>query len=251
MDHAGNLYGTTSDGGQANCGTVFELAPDGTETVLHAFAGGIDGCAPFGGLVRDGAGNLFGTTELSANGCSDVGCGTVFRIAADGTKTVLHTFGGNADGAEPLASLIMDDAGNLYGTTGFGGDPSCGYDAVGCGTVFKIAPDGTETVLYAFGVTKGDGTEPIGGLLRVGNGAFFGTTSEGGGTCYCGTVFTLNPDGTEKVLYSFTGGSDGAYPSANLIRDDHGNLVSTTFAGGNVADCGGNGCGTIFALRVK
>jgi uncharacterized repeat protein (TIGR03803 family) len=150
-DAQGNLYGTTSGGGAYGGGVVFKLTPDGKETVLHAFMGGSDGSAPDGGLVADKAGNLYGTTYLGGGVIGGGGAGTVFKIAPDGTETVLYRFcsvANCADGWEPAGNLLLDSAGNIYGTTTRGADIS--YN----GTIFKLAPDGAETVLHAF--TGGD-----------------------------------------------------------------------------------------------
>jgi uncharacterized repeat protein (TIGR03803 family) len=120
VDKAGNLYGTTNTGG-ANIylGTVFKLAPDGTETVLHSFAGGSDGDYPYGGLVADKKGNLYGTTYYGGAACD---CGTIYQVAPDGAETVLHAFAGTAkDGAYPYDTLVADKSGKLYGTTYGGG----------------------------------------------------------------------------------------------------------------------------------
>ena len=136
-DAAGNLYGTTEGGGASGNGTVFELDTTGKGTVLHSFTGGVDGSAPFAGLVRDRNGNLYGTTEFG--GASSEG--TVFKLDTTGKETVLHSFTGGADGAFPQAGLIRDDAGNLYGTAQFGGDLTCSSPFLGgCGTVFKLTP---------------------------------------------------------------------------------------------------------------
>ncbi|HEY3638385.1 MAG TPA: choice-of-anchor tandem repeat GloVer-containing protein, partial [Rhizomicrobium sp.] len=139
----GVLYGTTTTGGSANDGVVFELAPNGTETVLHNFTGGpTDGMQPnYGSLIRDKAGNLYGTT--AGGGTHTLG-GTVFKLTPDGTESLLYSFTGGSDGASPAGGVILDSTGNLYGTT-FGGGSSAGY-----GVAYKLAPDGTETVLYSF-----------------------------------------------------------------------------------------------------
>jgi uncharacterized repeat protein (TIGR03803 family) len=243
---AGNLYGTTGQGGLGH-GTVFELAADGSESVLHAFEGEKDGIFPAAGLIRDKAGNLYGTTgDGGSKGCNGFGCGTVYRLAPDGSETVLHVFKGGSDGAAPLAGLIEDDSGNLYGTTEEGGR---GCNGFGCGTVFWVAPDGTETVLYAFG-GKSDGSSPQTRLVADAAGNLYGTTGLGGAGCNgngCGTVFTLAPDGTETVLHVFTGGSDGADPSGGLLRDKSGNLFGSTAEGGSTR-CRGYGCGTVFQI---
>jgi uncharacterized repeat protein (TIGR03803 family) len=229
-DQLGNLYGTTELGGALNRGTVFKIAPDGTETVLHAFDGE-DGAYPLGGVILDAAGNLFGTT--SAYNCC--GWGTVFKLAPDGTLTTLYTFRGGADGAYPFGGLVAGKAGNLYGTTYSGGlnINNCS-SPTGCGTVFKLAPDGTETVLHAFCPEQKckDGLYPYAGLIVDKKGNLYGTTLQGGkAACTleyegCGTVFKITPAGHEKVLYSF--GDDGGLPTDSLVLDKVGNLFGTT-----------------------
>jgi uncharacterized repeat protein (TIGR03803 family) len=229
-DKSGNLYGTTYLGGAHDGGTVFELAPNGTEKVLYSFTGGADGLSPFAGLIRK-KGKLYGTTvEGGAHGD-----GTVFEVTPGGKEKVLHSFTGGADGAYPEAGVIMDKTGNLYGTTPSGG-------AGGLGTVFEVAPDGTETVLHSF-TGSPDGKGPGAGLIMDKKGQLYGTTVFGGANNQ-GTVFELAPDGTETVLYSFTGGADGGLPQAGLIMDKKGSLYGTTEGGGNPAYNGG----TVFEL---
>ena len=220
-DDAGNLYGTTSGGGPSDRGTVFKLDITGMETVLYSFTGYADGAYPYAGLVRDDAGNLYGTTSIG--GTRDLG--TVFKLDTAGKKTVLHSFNG-ADGAYPNAGLVRDDTGNLYGTTS-------GLNSAG--TVFKLDAAGTLTV-YAF-----TGSNPYAGLIRDDAGNLYGTTNAGGPSGR-GTVFMLDPAGTETVLYRFTGGADGARPYAGLVRDDAGNLYGTTSSGG------ANSVGTVFKI---
>ena len=131
-DPAGNLYGTTADGGASGQGTVFQLDPSGNPTVLYSFTGGSDGAYPEAGVIADMAGNLYGTTYGGGAG----GQGTVFQLTPSGTLTVLYSFTGGADGGRPGADLIADAAGNLYGTTALGGaNTSC---PEGCGTVFEL-----------------------------------------------------------------------------------------------------------------
>jgi uncharacterized repeat protein (TIGR03803 family) len=243
VDQNGNLYGTTSQGGgkkscTGGCGTVFELSPGGTETVLYRFGGQADGWAPMGSLVADSSGNLYGTTEYAGNRgqCASNGCGTVFKLS-NGVKTILHTFTGSSasDGANPVANLIFDASGNLYGTTTIGGTgTNCGTP--GCGTVFEISSGGAESVLYSFKnythVDMYDGATPEGGLLLDGNGNLFGTTAQGGNSSNRGTVFELAPNGTETVLFTFLHGSVTGYtPSGSLIEDVAGNLYGTTSSG--------------------
>lgn len=220
-DGAGNLYGATYSGGAEESGIVFKLDPTGRETVLYSFSGGADGRLPYGGLVRDADGNLYGTT--SAGGAA--GYGTVYKVDTEGHETVLHSFG-FADGSSPQASLIRDAEGNLYGTTYQGGS-GCGK--TGCGVVFKLDPSGNETLLHGFSGV--DGEFPEARLVRDADGNFYGTTLLGGTTGF-GVVFKLNPAGNETVLLSFAGGADGAYTSAGVLRDAKGNLFGTTGAGG-------------------
>jgi uncharacterized repeat protein (TIGR03803 family) len=187
MDSSGNLYGTTYGKG---AGTVFKLAPDGTETVLYAFGSGGqgDGANPEAGLIMDSSGNLFGTTIYggSSGNCSS-GCGTVFKLAPDGTETVLHSFTSKSDGAAPEAGLIMDAKSNIYGTTLFGGNNGCVHRE-GCGTIFEISSGDTESVLYSF--KDSDGANPAAGLIMDSSANLYGTTYRGGAH-RLGTVFEL------------------------------------------------------------
>jgi len=229
-DKDGSLYGTTWFGGAENLGTVFKLAADRTETALHSFAGGADGLYPRSNLIVDSSGDFYGVTE--GGGANDYG--TVFKIAPDGTETVLHSFD---SGTGTPYGLTADRAGNLYG---FSGEGRYGY-----GMVFELAPDGTETALYSFKPVK-HGYLPLGSLLIDKKGNLYSTTSLGGQVDLGGTVFKLAPDGKEKVLYSFTAGSDGGGPSAGVIRDSAGNFYGTAGNYGN-NNCD-YGCGTVFRL---
>lgn len=223
LDAKGNLYGTTWMGGfvseacSAGCGTVFEVTPSGSEKVLYSFQDGADGAYPAFGLVRGANGSFYGTTNTD----------TVFGVTKKGVLTTLYTFAGGTDGRDPRR-LIRDSLGNLYGPASSGGivNQSC---SAGCGVVFEITPDGSQTVLYSF-QSGTDGAYPDGCLLRESTGNLFGTTEEGG-TYGFGTVFEILV-GSEKILYSFTGGTDGAYPEGCLVRDSKGNLYSTTREGG-------------------
>jgi uncharacterized repeat protein (TIGR03803 family) len=282
IDKNGNLYGTTDRAGANGLGTVFKVAPDGSETVIHSFAGSLDGSHPFGGVIVDATGNLYGTT--SAGGSSDDG--TVYKLAPDGTFTVLysfnsgyeagprggllrdkkgnlygttdenygiafrlsprgkyivlHSFDYNEDGDSPLGNLIMDGSGSLYGVTNDGGTG-------GWGTVFKIAADGTFAVLHAFSGGT-DGSLPEAGLVMDGAGNLYGTTAAGAGNGgQTGTVFKIALDGTETILTDFGGGNVSYAPAATLVLDDAGNLYGTTAEGGSIANCT-LGCGTVFQL---
>jgi uncharacterized repeat protein (TIGR03803 family) len=242
-DRSGNLFGTTYLGGASSDGTVFKLSADGSESVLHTFTGA-DGAFP-SGLIEDNEGNLYGTAAEGGDlqGCGGLSCGVVFEVAADGTETALHTFIGGSDGADPAGSLIMDNSGNLFGTTVRGGGSGCANNlGVGCGTVFKLAPDGSETILYTF--SGPDGAYPQSNLIWDAAGNLYGT-AEAGGPGGEGAVFRLAPDGVETVLYSFTGGSDGGFPYAGVIADSAGNFYGTTYYGGS---SGVVGDGTVFKL---
>jgi uncharacterized repeat protein (TIGR03803 family) len=234
-DVQGNLYGTTYSGGPVNpySGTVFKVDTSGTLTVLHNFGGAPDGTQPFAGVIEDRAGNLYGTT--SAGGT--IGYGAVFKLSKDDKLTVLHSFTG-PDGTYPTATLVLDDKGNLYGTAQGGG--SSYY-----GTVFKVSKKGKFTVLHNFSGWKTDGCYPIGGLVIDGGANLYGMTSQCGSSGYGGgdgVVFRVDARGRETVLYSFTGGADGAIPYARLLQDGAGNLFGTTAFGGAYR------CGNVFEL---
>lgn len=271
MDAGGNLYGTALYGGSTacgdtGCGVVFEVSPEGVETVVYAFQGGSDGFYPRGTLAMDSQGNLYGTTQYGGAAGS---YGTVFRISPKGVETVLYRFAGPpTDGAYPFAGVTTDNAGNLYGTTEAGG-------AYGLGTVFRLSSTG-EKVLYTFtggadaypwagvqldphgnlyGTTTGnygevyvigvsgkervlhtfsggnDGGLPLGSLVHAPQG-WYSTTSQGGAFGY-GTIFRVTSGGSESVIYSFQGTPDGAQPYAGLIGDGKGNGYGTTFSGGS------------------
>jgi uncharacterized repeat protein (TIGR03803 family) len=236
-DSVGNLYGTTQFGGAGGQGVVFKVDPTGHETVLYSFTGGADGGDPESGVIGDSASNLYGTTYNGACG-GGFGCGVVYKLDATGHETVLHTFTGGSDGANPSSGVIRDSAGNLYGTTFYGGITTGGCAPYGCGVVFKLDATGHETVLYAF--TGGsDGLRPSGGLIRDLAGNLYGTTRQGGFYGY-GVVYKLDATGHETVLHTFMGGSDGDSPYAGVIGDGAGNLYGTTSFGGNkLCDCGG------------
>jgi uncharacterized repeat protein (TIGR03803 family) len=232
LDAKGNLYGTTSGGGAHSYGTVYKLSKTGKETVLYSFDW-TGGATPLAGLIEDAQGNLYGTTSAGGSGYKHTG--TVFKLSKSGVETVLHSFGNReADGQTPEAGLISDADGNLYGTTVYGGGNP------GSGTVFKVSKTGKEKVLYTF--TGGaDGSLPVAGVIRDEQGNLYGTT-ERGGDFGPGTVFKVDTSGKETVLYSFTGGSDGASPYAGLILDASGNLYGTTPIGGAY------GYGVVFKL---
>jgi uncharacterized repeat protein (TIGR03803 family) len=267
FDASGNLYGTTSVGGIHERGTVFELMPGAngkwTEKILHSFEspGDIqDG--PAGGVVFDATGNLYGTTYgggIVSNRCNanndTFGCGRVFELTpdADGEwkEITLHRFN-SKDGANPNAGVILDAAGNLYGTTFYGG---AGHCQDGCGVVFRLSPDKdgkwTEKVIHDFGVSDKDATEPEAGLTFDSDGNLYGTASD-----YFygrGAVFELVPNAkggwTEKIVHKWGECTYGCDPDSAVIFDASGNLYGTTPYGG----CAGSGqcSGTVFEVTAK
>ena len=227
-DTKGNLYGTTIGTPKGPYGAVFELTNQAKAKWRYLFKQTVDGDIPDGVLFMDTKGNLYGTT-LEGGAYGD---GTVFQVTPKRIETVLHSFGSSgSDGMEPLAGLVSDLQGNLYGTTLLGGSNDVG-------TVYKITPGGTETVIYNFSGEM-DGAGPSAGMIFDAQSNLYGTTLEGGGGSLCskgvfpgcGTVFKLDPNGTETVLYRFTGGADGAGP-LSLVLDNKGNLYGTTVEGG-------------------
>jgi uncharacterized repeat protein (TIGR03803 family) len=234
----GKLYGTTNAGGEFANGTTFAIATSDKETFLYSF-NDKDGASPTASLV-DVKSALYGTTTSGGK----YSYGTAFAISSSGTETLLHSFGSGSDGASPSAKLI-DANGTLYGTTTSGGKNDKG-------TIFAISPSHKETVVHSFG-GAGNGALPTAGLIDV-KGTLYGTTENGGKNCIayggCGTVFELRTDGGYEVLYSFAGGSDGAYPHAGLVNVN-GTLFGTTLNGGG-SSCGYNqGCGTVFKINLR
>jgi len=253
MDASGNLYGATTLGGVKGrgpecelygCGTIFRFdAATRKLQVLYAFKGGEDGAYPSGPLLQDAEGNFYGAAEnggdLSCPEFPDLGCGTLFKVASDGTFTVLHRFTGGADGAGPQPGLIMDAVGNLYGAAAVGGNSICDD---GCGTLFKLSKAGKLTVLYTF-QNGDDGGYPNGGLVRDSKGNLYGTTSGGTTNSFDGTVFKLSKAGAFTELHIFSGGTDGGKPLSGLIQDAAGNLYGTTYT-----SAGFNGPGVVFEV---
>lgn len=265
-DTAGNLYGTTVNGGDTSkncngigCGVVFELSPTSTgpwkETVLHTFSGGPDGGNPFDSLLLAPDGSIYGTAQRGGNNhqCTTKyvqGCGVVFQLSNSGNgwrEKVLYTFT-NAVGGGPNGGLVMDAAGNLYGTTA-GGAP----------ILFELTPtasgEWTETTLLNF-LTSTTWGSPVSGVIADAAGNLYGTTINSSGNCpfsgSCGTVFELSPASgggwTQSVLHTFTPGTDAAYPF-NVTMDAAGNLYVVAIYGiPDITDCGTYGCGGVFEL---
>jgi hypothetical protein len=256
------------------------------ETVLYSFQGGTDGAVPSGGVVFDKAGNLYGATQDGGgSGCAPISpCGTAFQLSPPTkqgdpwTETQLHIFTGVTktakDGADPSSGLVIDAAGNLYGTTAYGGNGGCvlAGNHGGCGTVYELTPPKKTggkwgyKIIYSFRGGK-DGDVANGDLVFDAAGNLYGATLFGGGfgSCdapfyeNCGTVFELSPPQTkggkwtEKVLYSFKSGKDGANPNGGLVFDKKGAIYGTTVFGGSsdqiCKTVSGTGCGTVFHLK--
>ncbi|HTT82530.1 MAG TPA: choice-of-anchor tandem repeat GloVer-containing protein [Rhizomicrobium sp.] len=230
-DKKGNLFGVATGGGPNSAGTLYEYSAKGKFAVLHAFAGS-DGVEPQGNLTEDKAGNLYGVTY---SGGADQ-YGTVFELTLKGSLRTLYSFTGGADGGYPTGGVVRDKAGNLYGATNLAGNGSTPY-----GTVYKLAPGGTLTTLYAF-TGSTDGGYPSGNVVPS-RGQIYGTTTAGGTNEY-GVVYEVDPASeTETVLHSFAD-TDGASPQAGLTRE-HGDLYGTASGGGT------DNYGVVFRLKTK
>jgi uncharacterized repeat protein (TIGR03803 family) len=230
-DRLGNLYGSSTQGGDSRAGTVFKLDPLGNLTVLREFAGP-DGSYP-NGLILDNLGNLYGTTAFGGT----YGDGEVFKLDPAGHISILYSFAGGNDGAQPSGTLTRDSAGNLYGTTTYGGGSAQCQN--GCGTVFRLnLPSRAETVLHAF--TGADGEAPDAGPILDSTGNLYGTTHWGG--ILFGVVYMLDPSGDYSILHEFGTVPDGNLPAAGLIMDRAGNLFGTTMTGGAYSE------GTVYKL---
>jgi uncharacterized repeat protein (TIGR03803 family) len=236
----GVLYGTTSEGGAEGGGTVFEATPRGALTTLYTFSFGQSsaGAGPFGLAAADG--KFYGTT-YEGDGYGSLG--TIFEIKPGGSLTTLHSFSG-PDGGYPYAGLLYAADGNFYGTTAGGGaSEQC---TLGCGTIYKVTPEGTLTTQHSF--DSADGAAPEDVLVQATDGNFYGTTSAGGANNY-GTIFKITPEGNLTTLHSFDF-TDGANPVGGLVQCTDGNLYGTTSEGGDNDDCLSYGCGTVFQVSV-
>ena len=261
-DGTGNFYGTTYVGGNScgdfQCGTVFKIDSSGNESIVHAFgpSSSSDGAFPVAGLIADAAGNFYGTTWGGSNNSSAYS--VAYQLTPSGSETILHNFSGGSDGIRIYSPLVMDNSGNLWGTTYAGGGTGCGGS--GCGTIFRLAKTSsgwTETVTYRFS-GGADGANPYAGLTWDPNRhVFYGATEFGGApsgcaadTNGCGVLFQFDATGTtETVLHNFSGQSDGGQPVANLVLDSRGDLWGTTTIGGDLSCPANNrGCGTVFGL---
>jgi uncharacterized repeat protein (TIGR03803 family) len=225
----GKLYGTTFEGGDSDFGMVFELKPD-KKKVLHSFIGDTDGVGPVAPLIKDGLGNLYSTARYGLG----TNKGTIFKIAPDNTFSVLFTFTTDEQGSPSEAGLYADAAGNLYGSTEFGG-------AKESGTIYKLTPEGVMSVVYEF-QGGADGAGPVGALVTDDAGNFYGATL-GGGTSNFGTIFKLMPDGVKTTLHIFQGPDQGdGYDVEAPLMAKGGAFYGTTQFGG------GENAGTIFKV---
>jgi uncharacterized repeat protein (TIGR03803 family) len=243
----GNFYGTTVHGGDTNLGfgygdgTVFKITPQGTLTTLWQF-NGTNGTSPYAELVQGTDGYFYGTTQQGGTNYF----GTVFRITPQGTLTTLYQFGGlPTDGKLPSGGLVQGTDDNFYGTTDYGGtSTNCGGD--GCGTVFKITPQGTLTTLWQF--NRANGESPDAAMVQGTDGYFYGMTARSENTC--GTVFKITPQGTLTTLWQFNG-TNGYYPAeTHLVQGTDGYLYGTTVNGGT-NDIEYSGDGTVFRITPQ
>jgi uncharacterized repeat protein (TIGR03803 family) len=255
-DKAGNLYGTTYQGGANGLGSVFELQLSGgvwSETLLYSFAGDStgDGEYPvYSPLVFDKAGNLYGTTQYG--GSTSCNCGTVFELTKSGStwkETVLHAFTAYPnDGYGPQAGLSFDAAGNLYGTTYQGGT----YNV---GSVFQLTPSKTSwkyKMIHSFNNQNGGSAYPVGGITAGADGYYYGTTYYGGYAYNAGTIYRLFKSRGAwfgQTIFYFLEGGNGIYPNSSLAMDAKGNMYGTTYQGGNDETCSG-GCGSVYKLTA-
>jgi uncharacterized repeat protein (TIGR03803 family) len=288
QDPQGNLYGATYNGGtcgaQNGNGTLFKLDTNGQVTVIYMFGCNPDEGTQVAGLARDSQGNFYAASEtggpsqyfyncIQNNWLPSFGCGTLAKIDPSGKETLLHVFTGvNGDGGSPMGAVLINAAGDIYGTTLLGGSGSCqpkNSSTPGCGTVFKIDAAGRYSVIYSFPGNGTQGAGPVGELTMDTSGNLYGATEDGGftsaGTCVtnsfavggyytaypgCGVIFKLTAARKETVLYKFTGHRDGGNPeSGGFILDSSGNLYGTTYDGGDDNGCGaGYGCGVVFKI---
>ncbi|HEV2468785.1 MAG TPA: choice-of-anchor tandem repeat GloVer-containing protein [Candidatus Sulfotelmatobacter sp.] len=222
IDGAGNLYGTSVYGGTYGVGSVFKVTPKNVLSILYSFQNSTDGGNPYGPLVRDSSGNLYGETFSGGT----YNYGTIFTVTPGGKESVLHNFSQEIS-VSGGSGLVMDSSGNLYG-----------YDTAINGSVFEVTTAGEYKTLYTFCQLSGctDGYSPFYRPTVKSNGVIYGITEYGGdSSCSaggCGVVFELDTSGNETVLHAFTGGTDGASPSSNLAQDSAGNLYGTTGFGG-------------------
>jgi uncharacterized repeat protein (TIGR03803 family) len=243
LSSSGALYGTTYQGGAANSGVVYEIAPSGNEKLLYSFTGGADGGNPYAGVIADASGNLYGTTYKGGTKNS----GVVYKLALSGQETVLYSFTGGSDGANPYAGVIADPQGNLYGTALYGGGTN--YCTNGCGVVYELSPAGQQTVLHRFSTMSRNGAAwPYAGVIRDSTGNLYGAASIGGGM-NGGQLFKIDTTGNYTGLYNFVNG-EVFQPEGGLLRDSQGNLYGTTEFSGTTPFGGYAGLGAVYKLDI-
>jgi uncharacterized repeat protein (TIGR03803 family) len=231
-DKAGNLYGTTSQGGSSNDGIVFKIDPQGKETILHTFTGSTtDGKYPtYTSLLMDAQGALYSVTQEGGS----AGGGILYKLSKTGKLTILHSFmGGTTDGCNVLGKPFMDAAGNFYGTTS-----SCGTHTLG--TVWEVSKTGKERLLHSFAGGTSDGEYPLAGVIVDAKGNVYGTT-ETGGVSNVGTVYKVSQSGKFTLVHSFKG-TDGKYVYGGLVQNAKGILFGTALNGGSI------GYGTVWKI---
>jgi uncharacterized repeat protein (TIGR03803 family) len=242
-DGQGNIYAATGTGGTSDFGTIYKIDTSGNETILYNFLGQSDGSGPEG-LVSGPGGYFYGTTACS-DACYTGGSGHVFKVDSAGNLTILYTFSGGADGGDPNAYLLFDAKGNIFGTTGLGGNSGCpiGNFDYGCGVVFKLTPEGKESVIYAFPPAPSlGGANPSSGVIADGKGNLYGVTVDGG-TDACGVAYKVSLKGEETVLHSFQA-PDGCPPEGEML------LSGNTLYG--VSRFGaGAGFGSLWTIDLK
>ncbi len=251
----GNFYGSTYHGRLGNCyetdivgcGTIFRVTPDGRITTLYSFCTDqncSDGALPDGNLLLNSDGDFYGTTSAGGTGdCTSgnysPGCGTIFKLSHEGRFTTLYRFctqTGCPDGEYPSAGLIQATDGNFYGTTAGGGAGNCSgtFSPPGCGTIFRITPDGAFITLYRFCMQTGcpDGAVPLAGLVEASDGYLYGTARDGGQNGAGGTIFKISLSGELTTIYSFSSNGGPVAPSAGLMQAADGDFYGTTSYGG-------------------
>jgi len=241
LDGHGTIYGLTQAGGVANGGTAYRYR-NGKLKILHSFGVGNDVAWPQSGLLMQPDGSLVGVTSYGGGSACTSGCGAIFKLAADGTETILHAFaGGTGDGSYPTGTPVRDLAGNLYGTTYYGGQANKG-------TVYRIAPDNTASVVYSF---ANPASNPYQGLTFDKHGNLFGTTAEMYGS-FTGAVFEINTSNQESIVFNLAQGPGWGFGLTSLLPDGKGNLYGTVRDGGGNQACNiGTGCGAVVALDPR
>jgi uncharacterized repeat protein (TIGR03803 family) len=230
LDGNGNVYGIAQGGGEAGCGVLFEIPAEGSESTFLNF-GSTNVCNPNGGVELNSQGDFYGISEFQGTS----GAGQIYQISPSGAFASLYNFMNSPDGALPMATPLLSNAGNFFGTTAFGGVDACSALQEGCGVVYEYSSL-SESILYSFTNYGTDGSFPMGSLVMDAKGNLYGTTYAGG-LADLGIVFALSPPAKQgegwkrTTLHQFSGGSDGAHPGGGLVMDSQGNIYGTTYQG--------------------